>query len=142
MVFISSDIAKEIGSLNEQPGDQTMRDVPPAASNPTYTEMTTMLPAPVSDPIGAMTGNDWGLNSLLPSQMGTIYANPEVLPYEGAWYVNFNNVVSQGWALPSGKGVDFEMIESDQIMGDIMYPNGMVTAEMLSLWSDASATFR
>jgi hypothetical protein len=166
ITFFSSDLLKEISSLNEQPGptaDQTMYD--PSSmksgnesrpvSNSAYPAITprsinlpnsaTMPPAPIGKPIGATTRNDWGLNDLLPSQTGIVHANPAVVltsNYDvGGWY---NDVPSQGWAPPSTRGVEYEMMASDELMDDtpFMYPNGMVNAEMLSLWAEASATFR
>ncbi|KAF8813792.1 hypothetical protein BYT27DRAFT_7180557 [Phlegmacium glaucopus] len=152
------DILKEISSLNEQPGptvgDQTMstksdnlvsnstnlRITPQPAILP---NMTTMPPAPNYNSIGATTDNDWGLNNLLPSQMGIIHATPAATNYDGGRYVNFNDVASQGWAAPSARCGELEMIMSDEFMVDLslMYPNGMVDVEMLPLWSEAPATF-
>jgi hypothetical protein len=159
MTFFSSDLLKEIGSLNEQPRpDQTMQDLSsmksgnknPSASNSVYTpqpvnppNLTTMPPAPICKP----TGTTPGLNNLLPSQMGIVPANPAVFPPsnfydDGGWYAKFNDVALQGWVPP--RGVEYEMMDADELMEDtpFMYPNGMVNAEMLSLWSEASATFR
>jgi len=152
------DLLKEIGSLNEQPrpiADQTIRDLPSGNEglpvlNSAYPprpapSMTTMPPAPICNRTGATTCD---LDKLLPSQMGIIHANPAVLPtanYDGrpGWYVNFNDVASQGWAPSSARGTDYEMVASDELMDDapFIYPNGIVNAEMLSLWSEASATF-
>lgn len=156
MTFIFSDLLKEIGSLNEQPrpiADQTVPNLPlgnegPPVLNLAYPprpapDMTPMPPAPIFNRTGATT---YDLDKLLPSQMGIIHANPAVLPttnYDGrpGWYVNFNDVASQGWA---PRGTDYEMVASDELMDDapFIYPNGIVNAEMLSLWSEASATFR
>ena len=162
--FVSSDLLKEIGSLNEEPRpDQTMQDLSSMkssneslpASNSVYPSntpqpinppsLTTMPPAPICKPIGTTPG----LNNLLPSQMGIVLANPAVLPpsiYDGGgWYVDFNDVALQGWVPPSPtRGAECEMMAPDKFMDDspFMYPNGMVNAEMLLLWSEASATFR
>ena len=163
MNFLSSDLLKEISSLNEQPSpDQTMQDLssmkpvnerlpasnsvyPTIAPQPTNPpSMTTMPPAPICKPIGATPGH----NNLLPSQMDIVLANPAVLPpsnYDGGgWYVNFNDVALQGWVAPPTRGGECEMMAPDEFMDDtpFMYQNGMVNAEMLSLWSKASATFR
>ena len=158
MTFFSSDLLKQISSLNEQPcPDQTMQDLSSMksgneslpASNPLYPtiipqpinprNLTTMPPAPICKPIGSTPG----LNNPSPSQMGNVPARPAVLPpsnYDsGGWYVKFNDVPLQGWVPP-----EYEMMGPDEFMDDtpFMYPNGMVNAEMLSLWSEASATFR
>jgi len=146
------DMLKEIGSLNEQRrpiADQTMRNLSSMKSgnedlpvlNSAYPpppvilpNMTTIPPAPMCNSTGATFQHDWD------------HANPAVLPtanYDGGpgWYDNFNDVASQGWAPPSARGVEYEMV--DELMDDapLMYPNGIVNAEMLSLWSEASATF-
>jgi hypothetical protein len=162
MTFFSSDLLKEIGSLNEHPSpDQTMQDDSSVesgkeslpASNSVYPtiipqpinppSLTTLPPAPICKPIRTTPG----LNNLLPSQMGSVLANPAVPPpsnYDGGgWYVKFNDAALQGW-VPPPRGAEYEMMAPDEFMDDtpIMYPNGMVNAEMLSLWSEASATFR
>ena len=163
MTFLSSDLLKEAGSLDEQPRpDQTMQDLSPMksgngslpASNSVYPTIapqsinppcfTTMPPAPIRKPIGTTPS----LNNLLPSQTGTVFSNPTALPpsnYDGGeWYVNFNNAALQGWVPPPTKGAECEMMAPYEIMDDspFMYQNGMVNTEMLSLWSEVSATFR
>jgi len=160
MAFVSSDVLNQISSLNEQPNpDQTMQDQPSMRSdnkslpslNPLYptitqhpinpTSLTTMPPTTISNPIGTTPTH------LSPSQMGIIPAHPAVLPpssYDsGAWFVKFDDVALQGWVPPPTRGAEYEMLGPDEFMDDtpFMYPNGMVNAEMLSLWSDASATF-
>ena len=163
MTFFSSDLLNQISSLNEQPSpDQTMQDLSSMksgneslpASNSLYptitpqpinpTSLTTMLPAPICKPIGTTPS----LNNLSPSQIGIVPAHPAVLPpsnYDGGgWYVKFNDVALEGWVPPPTRGAEYEMMAPDEFMDDtpFMYPNGMVNAEMLSLWSEASATFR
>ena len=161
MNFFSSDLLKEISSLNEQPSpDQAMQDLSSmkpgneslSASNSVYPtiapqpinppSMTTLPPAPICKPIRTTPGH----NNLLPSQMGA-FANPAVLPpsnYDGGVCVNFNDVALQGWVAPPTRGGECEMMAPDEFMDDtsFMHPNGMVNAEMLSLWSEVSATFR
>jgi len=167
MTFFSSDILKQISSLNEQPSpDQTMQGLPlmksgneslpvsnslyptitPQPINPGPPSLTTMPPASVSKPIGTTPG----LNNFSPSQMGIVAAHPAVLPQSnydgGGWYVKFNDVGLQGWVPPPTRGAEYEMMAtaSDEFMDDtpFMHPNGIVNSEMLSLWSEASATFR
>lgn len=161
MTIFSSDLLNQISSLNEQPNpDQTMQDLFSMKSgnerhpalNSLYpsiipqpinsTSLTNMPPAPINKLIGTTPG----FNNFSPSQMGTLPAHP-VPPsnYDGgAWYVKFNDVALQGWVPPPTRGSEYEMMGPDEFMDDtpFMYPNGMVNAEMLSLWSDASATFR
>jgi len=166
MIVVSSDILKEISSLNEQAGptvaaDQTMRDsltksdnqsfpvsnstYPTITSQPAILSNITTSLAPNYSQIEPTTENNWGLNNL--SLSGILNANPAVLPaanYDGGLYVNSNDAASQGWPLPSARGDEFDMIMSDGFMDNVslMYPNGVVNAEMLSLWSEASAAFR
>lgn len=77
--------------------------------------------------------------------MGIVHANSAVLPtsnYDvGGWYVD---LASQGWASPPTKATEYDMMASDEFMDDtpLLHSNGMVNAEMLSLWEQASATFR
>lgn len=163
MTFFSSDVLSQISSSNEQPNpDQTMQDFSSMksgnenlpASNSLYptitpqpinpTSLTTMPPASISKPIGTTPG----FNNHSPSHMGILPAHPAVLPssnYDGgAWYVKFNDVALEGWVPPPTRGAEYEMTGPDEFMDDtpFMYPNGMVNTEMLSLWSNASATFR
>jgi len=150
------DILKEIGSLNEQPGpnaDHTMSDLSsmksghqglPVSNAPRTSMLPNMTAVQICSPIGATTENDWGLNNHLQSQMGITQANPAVFAvagYDDRRYVN-NDVASQGWVPPSVKGGQFEMFV-DEFMDDAppMYQDGMISADMLSLWSDASAAF-
>jgi hypothetical protein len=117
----------------------------------------TIIPQPISPtslisippvPIGKSIGTTPGFNNLSPSQIGTLPAHLAALPpsnYDGgAWYVKFNDVALQGWVPPPTRGAEYEMMGPDEFMDDtpFMSPNGVVNAEMLSLWSDASATFR
>ena len=103
------------------------------------TSLTTMRPAPIGTT---------GFNNLSPSQIGIFPAHPAVHPpsnYDGGgWYVKFNDVGLEGWVPPPTRGAEHEMMGPDEFMDDtpFMHPNGTVNAEMLSLWSDASATFR
>ena len=103
---------------------------------------TAMPPAPICKPIGTTSG----LN--IPSQMGIGSANPVVLPpsnYDGGGYnVDFNDVALHGWVPSPTRGAEYDMMGPDEFMDDtpIMYPNRMANAEMLSLWSEVSATFR
>lgn len=153
MTFFSSDLLKEIGSVNEPSptANQTMYDPSSMKSGndslpvsnsayPTIAPRPTNLPIP-GKPIGATIWNDF-----LPSQTGIVHAHPAVLPTSnvGGWYVDFNDVASQGWAPLSARGVEHEMMASDQLMDDapLVHPNGMVNTEMLSLWAEASAAFR
>ena len=160
MTFFSSDLLNQISSLNEQPSsDQTMQDLSSMkpgneslpASNSLYptitlhpTSLSTMPPAPISKP----TGTTSGFNNFSLSQMGILPADPVVLPpsnYDAeAWYVKFNDVALQGWVPPPTRGAEYEMAGPDEFMDDSLFmsPNGTVNAEMLSLWSNASATFR
>ena len=153
MTFFSSDLLKEIGSFNEQPRpDQTMQDLSsmksgngslpaPKSVYPTITPQpinppcfTTMPPAPICKPIGTTPG--------------IVLANPATLPpsnYDGGgWYVNFNDVTLQEWVPFPTRGAECEMMAPYEFMDDtpFMYQNGMVNTEMLSLWSEVSATFR
>ena len=163
MTFFSSDLLNQISSLNEQPSpDQTMQDLSSMksgneslpASNSLYptitpqpinpTNLTTMPPALICKSIETTPS----LNDLSPSQIGIVPTHPAVLPpsnYDGGgWYVKFNDVALEGWVPPPTRGAEYEMMAPDEFMDDtpFMYPNGMVNAEMLSLWSEASATFR
>ena len=163
MTFFSSDILKQIISFNEQPSpDQTMQDLcsmkssnesplVPNSQHPTTTpqpinppSLTAMPPAPTCKPI-RMTP---GLNNFSSSQIGFIPANPAFFPQsncdgEGR-YVKFDDVALQGWIPPPTRGAESRMMAPDEFMDDtpFMFSNGMVNAEMLSLWSEASATFR
>ena len=165
MTLTYSDMLKKISSLNEPVLDQPMRDSfssmkstnggPPISNSayptptPILPNVAPMLPAPIFNPNEATTRNDLGFTNPFSSQMDIFDANPAVLPttnYDDnlGWYVNFNDVASQGCASLSAKGAEYEMTASDELMDDapLMYPNGMVNAEMLSLWSEASAAFR
>jgi hypothetical protein len=154
-----SDILKQIISFNEQPSpDQTMQDLSsmkssneslvPNSHHPATTpqpinppSLTAMPPAPICKPIGMTPG----LNNFSPSQ---IPANPAVFPPSNhggeGWYVKFDDVALQGWIPSPTRGAESGMMGSDEFMDDtpFMFPNGMVNAEMISLWSEASATFR
>ena len=149
LAFASSDILKEISSLNKGPGaiaNPTMSSMKSGLSlsnslYPTTTPRTiispNMAPTPIYNPIGVTAGNDWGLNDLLPSQMGTIQTNP-VFPVVGPNDVNFG---SRGWTPPSARSG--ESASEEFVDAPLMYPNsGMINTEMLSLWSEASASFR
>ena len=159
IIFISSDILKEIGSLNEQPGpnanhhtisDQSSmksghQDLP-VSNAPRTAMLPNMTAVQTCSPIGTTTENAWGLNNHLQSQMGITQANPAVFAvagYDDRRYVNYNDVASQAWVPPSVKGGQFEMF-TDEFMDDAppMYQDEMISADMLSLWSDASAAFR
>ena len=93
-------------------------------------------------------GTTPGFNNLSPSQMDALPAHP-VPPSNhdgGAWsrYVKFDDVALHGWVPPPTRGSEYEMMRPDEFMDDkpFIYLNEMVNAEMLSLWSDAPATFR
>lgn len=124
LAFASSDILKEISSLNE--GGFPVSN----SLYPTITPRTIISPnmaaTSIYNPIGVTAGNDWGLNDL---QMGTIQTNPVAA---GPNDVNFNDI---GWTPPSarsGESASEEFVDAPL----------MINTEMLSLWSEASTSFR
>jgi hypothetical protein len=164
MTFFSSDLLTQISSLNEQPSpDRTMQDLSSMKSGNESLPVSnshnpTITPQPINPPLASLTTTPHaeicmpirttpGLNNLSPSQMGIIPANPAVLPssnYDGeGWYVKLNDAL-QGWVPPPARVAEYEMMAPDEFMDDtpFMFPNGIVNAEMQSLWSEASATFR